>query len=44
MLPSVALVDPLLTVSVPPHVTAQTGLDALCQNIEVSGAHSAGRT
>lgn len=35
MMPTVALIDPLLTVSVPPHVTAHTGLDALCQNIEV---------
>jgi len=35
MMPAVALIDPLLTASVPPAVTAQTGLDALCQCIEV---------
>jgi alcohol dehydrogenase class IV len=34
MLPRVALVDPELTVSVPPSVTAATGLDALTQVIE----------
>lgn len=34
MLPRVALVDPLLTHSVPPAVTASTGLDALTQLIE----------
>jgi alcohol dehydrogenase class IV len=34
MLPRVALVDPELTLSVPPSVTAQTGLDALTQVIE----------
>jgi alcohol dehydrogenase class IV len=34
MLPRIALVDPLLTVSVPPAVTASTGLDALTQLIE----------
>jgi alcohol dehydrogenase class IV len=34
MMPTVAIVDPLLTVSKPPHVTAHTGLDALCQCIE----------
>mmetsp|Transcript_31051 Transcript_31051/g.41035 ORF Transcript_31051/g.41035 Transcript_31051/m.41035 type:complete len:459 (-) Transcript_31051:523-1899(-) len=39
MLPTVAIVDPLLTVGCPPSVTAHTGLDALCQCIEpyVSG-------
>jgi alcohol dehydrogenase class IV len=34
MLPRLALVDPLLTTSVPPAVTAATGLDALTQVIE----------
>ncbi len=34
MLPRVAIVDPELTYSVPPDVTAFTGLDALTQNVE----------
>lgn len=34
MLPRVAIVDPLLTHSVPPAVTASTGLDALTQLLE----------
>ena len=34
LLPSVALVDPGLTMSMPPGVTAATGLDALCHNTE----------
>ena len=34
MLPSVAIVDPELTLGVPPNVTASTGLDALTQVIE----------
>lgn len=32
--PDVALVDPELTMSMPPSVTASTGLDALCQAVE----------
>jgi alcohol dehydrogenase class IV len=34
MLPRVALVDPVLTYSMPPDVTASTGMDALTQLIE----------
>jgi alcohol dehydrogenase class IV len=34
MLPRLAVVDPALTYSLPPHVTASTGLDALTQLIE----------
>jgi alcohol dehydrogenase class IV len=34
MLPRVALIDPALAVSVPPSVTASTGMDALTQVIE----------
>lgn len=33
-MPAVAIVDPLLTVSSPPHVTAATGVDALSHAIE----------
>ena len=32
--PAVALCDPLLTMSMPPRVTADTGLDALSQSVE----------
>ena len=34
LLPAVAVVDPDLTVSMPPGVTAATGMDALCHNTE----------
>jgi alcohol dehydrogenase class IV len=34
LLPAVAIVDPALTVSCPPSVTAATGVDALCHAIE----------
>lgn len=34
LMPTVALIDPALTVSCPPHVTAASGLDALIHNIE----------
>ncbi|WCK54089.1 iron-containing alcohol dehydrogenase [Aneurinibacillus sp. Ricciae_BoGa-3] len=33
-IPAVAIVDPMLTLSIPPHVTAATGIDALCHAIE----------
>ncbi len=33
-MPAVAIVDPLLTISSPPHVTAATGVDALSHAIE----------
>lgn len=32
--PRVAIVDPEVTVTMPPHVTAQTGFDAFCHNFE----------
>lgn len=34
MLPKVAIIDPVLTVSCPRDLTANTGMDALCQVIE----------
>lgn len=34
MIPAVAIVDPELTLTMPPSVTASTGMDALTQNIE----------
>jgi alcohol dehydrogenase class IV len=34
MLPTIALIDPTLTYTLPPNVTASTGLDALAQCIE----------
>lgn len=34
LLPSVAVVDPELTMTMPPGVTAATGIDALCHNTE----------
>jgi alcohol dehydrogenase class IV len=34
LMPSVAIVDPVLTLSLPPHVTAATGIDALCHAVE----------
>lgn len=34
LIPAVAIVDPILTLTSPPHVTAATGIDALCHAIE----------
>jgi len=34
LLPDVAVLDPLLTVSMPPHLTAATGIDALTHGVE----------
>ena len=34
LMPVLAVLDPELTVSLPPHVTAQTGMDALCHAVE----------
>ncbi|PKG75000.1 alcohol dehydrogenase [Shewanella sp. GutCb] len=34
MLPAHVLLDPILTLSLPPHITAATGLDALSHNLE----------
>jgi alcohol dehydrogenase class IV len=42
MTPDIALVDPSLTLSVPPPVTADTGLDAFIQNFEAFTSKNAG--
>ena len=34
LIPDIAIIDPLFTISVPPHITAATGIDALCHAIE----------
>lgn len=41
LLARVALVDPALSVSAPPHVTAASGMDAICQLIESFTTRSA---
>jgi alcohol dehydrogenase class IV len=42
MVPDVALVDPSLTLSLPPRTTADTGLDALIQNLEAYTSKNSG--
>jgi len=42
MIPDIAIVDPTLTLSVPPDVTSNTGLDALIQNLEAFTSKNAG--
>jgi alcohol dehydrogenase class IV len=42
MIPNLALVDPSLTLGVPPAATADTGLDALIQNLEAYTSKNAG--
>lgn len=34
LIPDVAVLDPLLTVKLPPHITSTTGMDALCHAVE----------
>ena len=41
LVPQIALVDPALTLSLPPHITAATGVDALCHGIESFTASNA---
>jgi alcohol dehydrogenase class IV len=41
ILPDIALLDPELTLSVPPHVTAATGIDAMVHAIEAYASASA---
>lgn len=41
IVPAAALVDPALTLSLPPHITAATGIDALCHAIESFTASNA---
>ena len=41
MLPTIAIIDPDLTLSMPPHLTAYTGLDAVTQLIEAFVSNAA---
>ncbi len=34
LIPDIAVLDPLLTVKLPPHITSTTGMDALCHAVE----------
>ena len=40
LIPRCAVLDPLLTVSLPPHTTAETGMDALTHAVEAYIGHS----
>lgn len=40
LMPKYAVLDPELTVGLPPHVTATTGLDALCHAVEAYTNHT----
>jgi len=42
MIPNCAIIDPSLTLSVPPEVTVDTGLDALIQNLEAYTSKNSG--
>jgi len=42
MTPEIAIIDPTLTLTVPPEVTIDTGLDALIQNLEAFTSKNAG--
>ena len=40
LIPAVAVLDPLLTVGLPPSITAATGMDALCHAVEAYIGHA----